>query len=129
MKRPITLCTGQFADIPLEKLASRAAEWGYDGRELACWADHGDVSRAARDKEYAKSRKKILAKYGLKLYAISNHLAGQLVCDPNDDSRSDIFAPKSCHGNAEAKRKWAIKEMKNSALAAAEVGAVALLIR
>ncbi len=122
MARPVTLFTGQFADIPLEDLAAKAAKWGYDGLELACWGDHVDVTRAAQDKEYAKTRKAILAKHGLKLFSISNHLAGQLVCDPNNDSRSDMFAPKNCHGNAEKKRKWAINEMMNSARAAKNIG-------
>ena len=121
MSRPVTLFTGQFADIPLEDLA-KAAAWGYDGLELACWGDHVDVARAAKSKAYARSRKEILAKYGLKLYAISNHLAGQLVCDPNDDARSDMFAPPSCKGKAEAKRKWAIQAMKNTARAAENIG-------
>jgi sugar phosphate isomerase/epimerase len=122
MKRPVTLFTGQFSDIPLEKLAPLAARWGYDGLELACWGDHVDVERAARNKAYAASRKEILAKHGLKLVAISNHLAGQLVCDPNDDSRSDPFAPRSCRGNAEAKRRWAVKTMKDTARAARNIG-------
>ncbi len=122
MARPVTLFTGQFADIPLEELAKKAAGWGYEGLELACWGDHVDVSRAAQDKKYASSRKEMLADYGLKCFAISNHLAGQLVCDPNDDARSDAFAPESCKGNAAAKRKWAVQEMKNTARAASNIG-------
>jgi sugar phosphate isomerase/epimerase len=122
MGRPVTLFTGQFADITLEELAKKAVDWGYDGLELACWGDHVDVGRAAKDKKYAKSRKELLADYGLKCFAISNHLAGQLVCDPNDDARSDAFAPKSCKGNAAAKRKWAVQEMKNTARAARNIG-------
>jgi sugar phosphate isomerase/epimerase len=122
MSRPVTLFTGQFADIPLEQLAEKAAEWGYDGLELCCWGDHVDVARAAKSKNYARSRREILAKHGLKLYAISNHLAGQLVCDPNDDARSDPFAPKSCKGDAAAKRKWAVQEMKLTARAAHNIG-------
>lgn len=106
----------------MEELAKKASAWGYDGLELACWGDHVDVARAAKDKKYAKSRKTILAKHGLKVYAISNHLAGQLVCDPNDDARSDMFAPQFCKGNAEAKRKWAIEAMKDTARAAQNIG-------
>ena len=49
MSRPVTLFTGQWADLPLETLAERAAEWGFDGLELACWGDHMDVARAADD--------------------------------------------------------------------------------
>ncbi|MEI6218514.1 MAG: sugar phosphate isomerase/epimerase [bacterium] len=122
MARPVTLFTGQFADIPLEQLAKKAKAWGYEGLELACWGDHVDVTRAAKDRKYAKTRKEILADNGLKCFAISNHLAGQLVCDPNDDARSDMFAPASCKGNAEAKRKWAVQEMKNTARAASNIG-------
>jgi sugar phosphate isomerase/epimerase len=122
MPRPVTLFTGQFADIPLEELAKKAAAWGYDGLELACWGDHVDVTRAAKDKKYAKSRKEILADNGLKCFAISNHLAGQLVCDPNNDERSDMFAPEQYHGDAEKKRKWAVAEMKNTARAAKNIG-------
>ena len=122
MSRPITLCTGQWADLPLETLAKKAADWGYDGLELACWGDHMDVEKAANDKEYCKQQLDILNKNGLKLFAISNHLAGQLVCDPNDDERSDAFAPKDCAGNAEKKRVWAVEAMKNSARAAKNLG-------
>jgi sugar phosphate isomerase/epimerase len=122
MARPVTLFTGQWADLTLEDLCKKASAWGYDGLELACWGDHVEVERAAKDKQYAKSRKEMLADYGLKCWAISNHLAGQLVCDPNDDERSDMFAPKDCHGDAEKKRKWAIKEMKLTAKAAQNIG-------
>ena len=122
MTRPVTLFTGQFADIPLADLAKKAKGWGYDGLELACWGDHVDVERAAKDLKYAKSRGEILADNGLKLFAISNHLAGQLVCDLNNDSRSDMFAPKDCAGNAEKKRKWAVQTMKYTAKAAKNIG-------
>jgi len=120
--RPVTLFTGQFADMPLEQLATKAKQWGYDGLELACWGDHLDVDRAAKDKPYARGQLELLAKHGLKVFSISNHLAGQLVCDPNNDARSDLFAPKTCAGNAEAKRKWAVAAMKNTARAARNMG-------
>jgi len=122
MSRAVTLFTGQYADLPLETLAQKAAKWGYDGLELACWGDHVDVARAAKDKSYAQSRRDILAKNGLQLFAISNHLAGQLVCDLNNDARSDLFAPAACKGNAEAKRKWAVQAMKDTARAARNMG-------
>jgi sugar phosphate isomerase/epimerase len=49
-------------------------------------------------------------------------LAGQLVCDPNNDSRSDAFAPSECVGDAEKKRQWAVKTMKKTAKAAKNMG-------
>ena len=122
MPRPITLFTGQWADLPLTVVAEKAAAWGYDGLEIACWGDHLDVERGAVDKEYCKAQLRILEQHHLKVYAISHHLAGQLVCDPNSDSRSDGFAPTSCAGNADAKRGWGVAAMKNAARTAKNLG-------
>ena len=49
MARPITLFTGQWADLPLETLARKASEWGFDGLELACWGDHFEVDKALKE--------------------------------------------------------------------------------
>lgn len=122
MPRPVTLFTGQFADIPFEKMAEKAASWGYDGLELACWGEHLDAERAAEDKKYAEEIRAVLEKNSLECFAVSNHLAGQLVCDPNDDPRSDGFAPEKYRGDAEAKRKWAVESMKKTAVAARNMG-------
>lgn len=122
MGRPITLFTGQWADLSLEELAQKAAAWGYEGLELACWGDHMDVAQAAVDEKYCRKQQEILKKNKLQLFAISNHLAGQLVCDLNNDSRSDGFVPADCAGDAEKKRKWAVEAMKNTALAAKNLG-------
>jgi sugar phosphate isomerase/epimerase len=122
MGRPVTLFTGQWADLSLAVLAEKAAAWGYDGLELACWGDHLDVEKGAVDKEYCRERLRILEKHKLKLFAISHHLAGQLVCDLNNDSRSDGFAPSACAGNAEKKRAWAVETMKNAARTAKNLG-------
>jgi len=116
--RAVTLFTGQWADLPLEKLAAKVATFGYDGLELACWGDHMDVEKAAADPAYCDKQKAILKKHDLQLFAISNHLAGQLVCDPNNDARSDVFAPQDCAGDAEKKRAWAVETMKQTARAA-----------
>jgi sugar phosphate isomerase/epimerase len=118
----VTLFTGQWADLPLETLAQKASGWGYDGLELACWGDHLDVDKAAVDIAYCQNQRAILEKYNLQLFAISHHLAGQLVCDLNNDSRSDTFAPDDFAGDAEKKRTWAVETMKNSARAAKNLG-------
>jgi len=122
MGRAVTLFTGQWADLSLEVLAEKAAGWGYEGLELACWGDHMEVDKAAADKEYCKKQIGILEKNNLQLFAISSHLAGQLVCDSNNDSRSDGFAPADCAGDAEKKRAWAVETMKNTARAAKNLG-------
>jgi sugar phosphate isomerase/epimerase len=121
MARPVTLFTGQWADLPLATLAPQAKSFGYDGLELACWGDHMDTARAAEDPAYCAERKQLLASHGLGLWAISNHLVGQLTCDPTDH-RSDDWAPRDCAGNPEKKRAFAIEDMKRSARAARNLG-------
>jgi sugar phosphate isomerase/epimerase len=122
MARPVTLFTGQWADLPLETLAEKAAGFGYDGLELACWGDHFEVDKAEADPAgYAKSRKDILAEHGLGVWSISTHLAGQLVCDPND-FRTDGFAPPELSGKPEEKRAWAVEQVKRAARGAKAMG-------
>jgi sugar phosphate isomerase/epimerase len=124
MPRPITPFTGQWADLPLEEVARLAAEWGYDGLELACWGDHLDVTRAAEDDAYLRSRHDILEKHGLKLYAISNHLTGQAVCDDPIDHRHQAILPAPVWGDGdpEGVRQRAAEAMKTTARAAARLG-------
>jgi len=122
MSRPITLVTGQWTDLPLEQLVERVAAWGYDGLELVCRGGYIDAQRAATDLEYCQARLELLARAGLKTWALSNHAAGHLVCDPNDDSRTDVLAPRELAGQAEQKRTWAIEAMKQTARAARNLG-------
>ena len=122
MARPVTLFTGQWADLPLTELSKKASEWGYEGLELACWGDHFDPAKGASDQAYCEQQKNILKENNLNIYAISHHLAGQLVCDLNNDERSDAFAPGDCAGDAEKKRAWAVETMKQTALAAKNMG-------
>jgi len=122
MPRPITLFTGQWADLPIETMCQKAKDYGYDGLELACWGDHMDVFKAAESKTYCEDKLALLDKYGLKVWAISNHLAGQLILDPNNDSRSDSISPSEVHGNAEKKRQWGVDSMKAAAKAAKNLG-------
>jgi len=121
MARPVTLFTGQWADLPLETICQKASQWGYDGIELACWGDHFNVRKAMTEDGYCQGRHDLLAKYGLQCYAISNHLTGQLVLDVLD-ARTDDWTPANLKGQHEKKREWAIGEMKDTARAAAKMG-------
>lgn len=123
MGRPVTLFTGQWADLPLEILAEKAADFGYDGLELACWGDHFDVGRALSEDGYADGRHELLAKFGLKCWSISNHLVGQAVCDRIDQRHQSIL-PAHIWGDGEAEgvRQRAAAEMINTAKAAATLG-------
>lgn len=121
MARPVTLFTGQWADMTLEDLCKKAAEWGYDGIELPCWGDHFDVQKALNDDSYCRERHQLLADHGLKCWAISTHLVGQLVLDVLDE-RTDPWVPENVRGNSEKKREWAIRELKDTARAARKFG-------
>src|SRR5690606_35337287 len=63
LSRPITLFTGQWADLPAETLAEKASSWGYDGLELACWGDHFEVGKALEDEGYCDAKRAMLKKH------------------------------------------------------------------
>jgi sugar phosphate isomerase/epimerase len=123
MTRPVTLFTGQWADLPFETACQKAKSFGYDGIELPCWGDHFDVRLACKDKSYSDSRHEILKRHGLKTWAISNHLVGQAVCD-NIDSRHRAILPARVWGNGkpDGVRKRAAEEMMRTAQAAKNLG-------
>jgi len=120
MSRPVTLFTGQWADLPLEKLTEKAKGFGYDGLELACWGDHFEVDKALSQDGYVQSRWDILEKHGLKCFAISNHLVGQCVADAIIDGRHKAILPGRLWGDGdpEGVRTRAGEEIANTARAA-----------
>lgn len=124
MPRNFTLFTGQWADLPLEEVCRLARDFGYDGLELACWGDHFEVDKALADPSYVDSRHQLLDKYGLKCWAISNHLVGQAVCDAIIDERHEAILPARIwgDGDAEGVRQRAAAEIKDTARAAARLG-------
>ena len=124
MSRPITLFTGQWADLTLEDLAKKVSAWGFDGLELVCWGDHFEVDKALADDDYCKNRRALLEKYGLKLFAISSHLVGQCICDdPIDGRHKTILSPRLWgDGDPEGVRQRCAEEMKDTARSAAKLG-------
>ncbi len=123
MPRPITLFTGQWADLTFETICEKARQFGYDGLELACWGDHFEVDKALESDAYIRGRWDILNKYGLKCFAISNHLVGQAVCDRIDERHKSILPPRIWgDGKEDGVRARAAEEMKNTARAAAKMG-------
>lgn len=123
MARPVTLFTGQWADLPLDEMLQKARDFGYDGVELACWGDHMDVREAASNDGYVREKKELLDRYGMQCFAISNHLVGQAVCD-NIDARHQAILPPHVwdDGDPEGVRQRAAEEMKATAEAAKAMG-------
>ena len=124
-RHPVTLFTGQWADLPFDEVARRAAEWGYDGLEIAASGDHLDLRRADEDPAYLRSRLEVLDRYGLKVFAISNHLAGQAVCDSPIDFRHQAIVRDYVWGDGdpEGVRLRAADDMKRAARVARGLGA------
>ena len=94
MTRPITLFTGQWADLPFEEVVPARLRVGLRrpgdrllGRPLR--------RRRGRSRTTPTSQGKleILEKHGLKVCAISNHLNGQAVCDDPIDERHQGILP------------------------------------
>ncbi|WP_154768836.1 sugar phosphate isomerase/epimerase family protein [Nakamurella alba] len=121
---PVTLFTGQWADLTLDEVAGLAAGWGYDGLEIACSGEHLDVWRAAEDPGYLAGRREILDRHGLQLFAISNHLKGQAVCDDPIDFRHQAIVGSRVwgDGDAEGVRQRAADELKQTAVVARQLG-------
>lgn len=124
MARPVTLFTGQWADLPLEQLAPLAKQMGYDGLELACWGDHFEVDKALADDGYLKRKRELLEEHGLGCWAISCHLVGQAVADALIDARHQAILPAYVWGDGdpEGVRQRAAGEIKRTAQAAAAFG-------
>jgi len=123
MSRPVTLFTGQWADLPIEILCEKAKAFGYDGLELACWGDHFDVGRALTEDGYVDRKKALLEHHGLKWFSISNHLVGQAVCDPIDQRHKAILPTHVWgDGDPEGVRQRAAREMIDTGKAAKAFG-------
>ena len=123
MARPVTLFTGQWADLPPDELVAKAHVWGFDGLELACWGDHFDVAAALGDGDYCRRRRALLEQNGLGCWALGAHLVGQAVCDPIDGRHRAILPPEIWgDGDPNDVRRRSADRMKDTARAAARFG-------
>src|SRR5579884_3492101 len=123
MPRPVLLFTGQWADLPLEELAQKAGEWGYQGLDLCCWGDHFEVQRALSEEEYCPQKLDLLGRYELTVPALSNHRVGQAVCDPID-ARHQTLLPDYVWGDGQPAgvQERAAEEMRATVRAAEKLG-------
>jgi sugar phosphate isomerase/epimerase len=123
MTRPITLFTAQFTDLSLAEISEKAAAWGYDGLELACWGDHFDVGRVLDDPAYVKENKRILEANGLAVHTVSTHLVSQAVCDLVDERHKGVLSTAIWgDGETAGVQERAEEEVKRTARAAAAYG-------
>ncbi|MBD3181027.1 TIM barrel protein [Candidatus Poribacteria bacterium] len=126
MARPVTLFTGQWADLSLEEVVDKAKSFGYDGVELACWGGHFEAEKALEDSDYCKNLLDMLDKKGMKVWSISDHLTGQAVCDRIDERHKEILAPEIWgDGDPAGVNKRAAEQIKNVARAARKLSEAA----
>jgi sugar phosphate isomerase/epimerase len=123
MARPVILFSGQWADLSLEELVPRAAEWGYQGLELSCRGDHFEVQRALSEADYCPQKLELLARWDLSVPVLSNHGVGQAVCDPID-ARHQALLPDYVwgDGNPQGVQERAAEEMMATIRAAQKLG-------
>ena len=86
-RHPVTLFTGQWADLPFDEVARRAAEWGYDGLEIAASGDHLDLRRADEDPAYLRSR--------LEVFPRSRRASERVARGGSDSDASPGRAPRA----------------------------------
>jgi sugar phosphate isomerase/epimerase len=124
MARTVLLFCSQWADLPLEDLAQRAAEWGYQGLDLSCSGDHFEVQRALSEDEYCQHKLALLNRLELTVPVLSNHKVGQAVCDPID-RRHRHLVPEYVWGDGDPDgvRQRAAEEMMATVRAAQKLGA------
>ena len=120
-KRPVTLCTAQWADLPFEELCATASKMGYEGLEIALWGTSFDLEKAYVDDGYIADILNTLKKYNLGCYSVASHIYGQCVGDA-PDPRLDNFAPPALAGKSEEIRAWAVETMKKVAVIAKKLG-------
>ncbi len=127
MARPILLYTGSQADQPLDALAPRAAEWGYQGLELSTRGDHFEVQRALSEDDYCPAKLAALNRLELSVPVVSCHNVSQAVCDPID-ARHRPLVPEYVWGDGDpvGVGQRAAEEVMATARAAQKLGASAL---
>jgi len=124
MPRPVALCTGQWADLPMDVLGPKAAGWGFDGLELACSGDHFDVERALESDGYVRDKRAQLERHRLRVSSINNSLVGQCICDDPIDERHRAILPDHVWGDGkpEGVRRRAADQMQRAIVAAKRLG-------
>src|SRR5262249_53897104 len=127
MARQVILFSGQWTDLPLEELAQKAAEWGYQGLEVCCWGDHFEVQRALSEEDYSQAKLDLLARHDLTVPVLANHRVGQAVSDPID-ARHQRLVPDYVWGDGdpEGVRERAAAEMIATVRAAQKLGVAVL---
>ncbi|WP_299291885.1 sugar phosphate isomerase/epimerase [uncultured Mucilaginibacter sp.] len=108
----------------LDAICKWAADLGFRGIQLPTNnASFIDLKLAAESKTYADDLNGKVMGYGLQITELSTHLQGQLVAvNPAYDTLFDAFAPDQVKNNPNARKEWAIQQLKYAAKASQNLG-------
>ncbi len=108
----------------LNAICKWAAELGFLGIQLPTTdARFINLKQAAESKTYADDLKGKVNSYGLQITELSTHLQGQLIAvNPAYDTLFDAFAPEQYRNNPNARKEWAVQQLKYAAKASQNLG-------
>lgn len=108
----------------LPSICKWAAGLGFKGVQIPTWDSRLiNLQQAAESKTYADELKGIVADHGMEITELSTHLQGQLIAvHPAYNTLFDGFAPAEFHNNPEARRQWAVQQLKWAAKASQNLG-------
>ena len=108
----------------LDAICRWAADLGFQGIQLPTNdARFIDLKQAAESKTYADDLNGKVNSYGLQITELSTHLQGQLVAvNPAYDTLFDAFAPEQYRNKPNARKEWAIQQLKYAAKASQNLG-------
>lgn len=107
----------------LDHLAEWAGGLGFEGIQVPVDPRLIDIVTAAESKDYCDDLRGRLATFGVEVTELSTHLQGQLVAvHPAYDTLFDGFAAPEVRGKPDARRDWAIEQVKLAARASANLG-------
>ncbi|MEM2217104.1 MAG: hypothetical protein QW731_01830, partial [Thermofilaceae archaeon] len=91
----VGIFTVLYNDSPLEKVLQYTSSLGYEAVELACWkgSNHIDIDKVLSGG--AGEIRSLTSRYSLIISALSNHLEGQLILGPHDESTDVWFKGSS----------------------------------
>ena len=118
MARPVTLFTGQWADLPFAELRRRPSSSATTASSCPAGATTSRSTRRSKDKNYASAAGSPRDARP-QCFASRNHLVGQAVCDLIDE-RHKLILPADVWGDGEPEgvRKRAAQKMIDTAKAA-----------
>jgi len=113
----VGILTVLYNDEPFEKVLGKVAGWGYEAVEVAAWKGSNHINLDEVLRGGASRYKQTVEQTGLTISSLSNHLEGQLILGPLDESTDDWFK-----GTPEEKVRFGVERLRKTIEAAQVLG-------